>query len=91
MYYIEINNGEITSKGIGCFVSDKQIEVNETIYNQLTYLPANFTQDEEGNIITVIIPPPEPIISEPTIIEMLLIAYQEIADLKERIGVLEGV
>jgi len=59
IYFVEIQNGKIVSKGYGSAKTKEQIEVAKEIYDQLTRLPADFTMDEEGNIISVT-PAPEP-------------------------------
>ncbi len=59
MYFLEIKNNKITSKGYGPAKTDKQIEITKEIYDQLTRLPADFETDAEGNIISVT-PAPEP-------------------------------
>lgn len=59
IYFVEIQNGKIISKGYGPAKTDEQIEVTKEIYDQLIRLPADFTSDAEGNIISVT-PAPEP-------------------------------
>lgn len=59
IYYVEIKNNKIVAKGYGPTKLDEQLEVTKEIYNQLTRLPADFTTDAEGNIISVT-PAPEP-------------------------------
>jgi hypothetical protein len=59
IYFIEIKNNKIVSKGFGPAKTDEQIEVTKEIYDQLIRLPADFETDAEGNIISVT-PAPEP-------------------------------
>lgn len=59
IYFVEIQNGKIISKGFGPAKTDEQIEVTKELYNQLIRLPADFETDMEGNIISVT-PAPEP-------------------------------
>jgi len=59
IYFVEIQNGKVISKGYGPAKTDEQIEVTKEVYNQLTRLPADFETDTEGNIISVT-PAPEP-------------------------------
>jgi hypothetical protein len=58
VYFVEIHDSKITSKGYGPAKTDEQIEVTKEIYDQLTRLPADFETDAEGNIISVT-PAPE--------------------------------
>ena len=58
IYFVEIHDSKITSKGYGPAKTDEQIEVTKEIYDQLTRLPADFETDTEGNIISVT-PAPE--------------------------------
>jgi len=58
-YFIQIENNKIISKGVSGSITNDQIEVTKEIYDQLTYLPADFETDSEGNIISVT-PAPEP-------------------------------
>jgi hypothetical protein len=58
VYFVEIQNGKVISKGFGPAKTDEQIEVTKEIYDQLTRLPADFETDAEGNIISVT-PAPE--------------------------------
>ena len=92
MYYVEINDGQITGKLEVSIEQPEMLEITEELYNELTNLPADYTQDAEGNIVSVIPAPlPEPEPPEPTSEELLLQAYLEIADLKRRLEALEGV
>ena len=92
MYYVEINNGQITGKIQVSIEQPGMLEVTEEIYEALTNLPATFTADQEGNIISVTPAPlPEPEPAEPTTEELLLQAYLKIAELEQRLVVLEGV
>lgn len=59
MYYVEMMNNKIISKGCGPAKTDEQIEITKEIYDQLTRLPATYETDTEGNIISVT-PAPEP-------------------------------
>ena len=72
MFWVEIKYGEITGKGESPALADGQIEVTKGIYNQLTYLPATFETDTEGNIISVTpAPETEPQPQPPSIEERL--------------------
>ncbi len=72
IYFVEIQNGKIVSKGYAPAKTEEQIEVTKEIYDQLTRLPADFTMDEEGNIISVTpAPEPEPQPQPPSIEERL--------------------
>lgn len=70
LYFVETKEGVITGKGSGAAKNEEQIEVSADIYEQLTTLPANFEQDEQGNIISVTPipklpePPPEPTLDD---------------------------
>jgi hypothetical protein len=67
MFWVEIADDKIVAKGCGPGKTEEQIEVSETIYNQLTRLPADFEVDGEGNIVSVTpAPEPEPIPHPPT-------------------------
>lgn len=52
MYFIEIDDDLITCKGQGDFKTSGQIEVTESIYSDLTSLPATYVM-EGGGIISV--------------------------------------
>ena len=92
MYYVEINNGQITGKIQVSIEQPEMPEVTEEIYSALTNLPATFIADQDGNIIAVTpAPTPEPEPPEPTTEELLLQAYLKIAELEQRLVVLEGV
>lgn len=63
MFFIEINDNLITCKGEGKFKTEEQIEISESIYNELTSLPAEFAE-LDGQIINVsplLLPEPEPL------------------------------
>ncbi|MGB9813542.1 MAG: hypothetical protein ACPLRZ_07575 [Thermovenabulum sp.] len=61
VYFVEIQDKKIVTKGFGPAKTDNQIEITKEIYEQLTSLPAEFETDAEGNIISVIpILQPEP-------------------------------
>lgn len=67
MYWVEIQEGNITGKGDSPALSEGQIEIPEELYNQLSHLPATFSADSEGNIVSVIpAPVPEPVPEPPT-------------------------
>lgn len=63
MYFVEINDGMITCKGQGDFKTDDQIKVVESIYNDLTSLPAQFTM--KGEEIISVSPMPQQITVNP--------------------------
>ena len=70
MYYIEISDGKISGKGMGPVIGHGQLEVTEELYNELIRLPANFEEDEEGNIVSVVCPPePAPELQSPSLEE----------------------
>lgn len=72
VYFVEIHDSKITSKGYGPAKTDEQIEVTKEIYDRLTRLPADFTMDAEGNIISVTPAPElEPQLQPPSIEERL--------------------
>ena len=72
VYFVEIHDSKITSKGYGPAKTDEQIEVTKEIYDQLTRLPADFETDTEGNIISVTpAPETEPQPQPPSIEERL--------------------
>lgn len=60
MYLVEITGSKITGKINAPSKNKEHIEITEKLFLQLTRLPADFTQDENGNILTVT-PAPEPI------------------------------
>ena len=63
MYYVEISDNRITGKVTTSVPQPNMIEVSEEIYNALTNLPADFTTDQDSNIVSVMpapIPEPEP-------------------------------
>lgn len=67
MYWVEICDNQITGRGKSPALSEGQIEVSEVIYAQLLQLPATFTTNKEGNIVSVVpIPAPEPELQLPT-------------------------
>lgn len=61
MFYVEIENGLIVCKGEGKYKTDKQIEISEIIYNTLTSLPSEYT--EENGVIVGVNPLPIPKVS----------------------------
>lgn len=92
VYYVEIYENVIVSKGFGGTKQEFQIEVTKDIYNQLEHLPADFETDAEGNIISVTLalepeptpqPAPEPTLTE--IQEQQLAQAEAIAALYERL------
>lgn len=67
MYWVEIQEYKITGKGESPALSEGQIEIPEELYNQLLHLPATFSVDNGGNIVSVIpAPTPEPEPQPPT-------------------------
>ncbi len=52
MFYVEITDNKITCKGQGGFKTESQVEVTEEIYNDLTSLPAEYTE-ADGEIVSV--------------------------------------
>ncbi|HWQ76863.1 MAG TPA: hypothetical protein VN441_16270 [Syntrophomonas sp.] len=68
-YYMGVINNKITWKMSTPVEQPGLQEVSEDIYNQLTYLPADFTRDDDWNILTVTpaeppVPEPEPVTTE---------------------------
>lgn len=100
MFYVETQNGKITGRIQSDVEQSDMLEISEDLYLQLipARLPATFTTDAEGNIVSVTPgDEPETTTPEPTTEEMLLAAYEKIAeleakntDLEARITTLEG-
>jgi len=102
-YYVEIVNGKIQNKGRnngppGQVLNEGQLEVSEEIYNQILYTPADFTTDENGQIISIINgPEPHPkIVRERADPEKVMLCRavialdNEIEALKNKITILEA-
>lgn len=86
MYYVEIQDGIIVSKGYiaaEVALNEGQIEVSKEIYNQIGDYRATFETDAEGRIISVtpIPKPPEPP-KESGLEEYLLDLYYRISMLE---------
>lgn len=81
MFYVEITENLITAKGEGEYKTDEQIEISESIYNELTSLPAEFTE-LDGQIINVSpLPLPEPEPLPPSEIDVLQDKLNELEQL----------
>jgi hypothetical protein len=77
MYFVEITGNEITAKGHGPALAEGQIEISQVIYDQLISLPAAFTINETGEIISVTpAPEPEPCPQPPSLEERVALLEQ---------------
>jgi hypothetical protein len=83
MLFVDIKNNQIYLKMRSDFDQPGLIEIKEDIYNQLTYLPASYTTDEDGKILTVTPAEPPAVEPEPPTNEEYLI------DLDYRLSLLE--
>lgn len=95
MYYVEFQGNKITCKGyisIDIGLAENQKEVTEEIYNALVRMPADYTMDEQGNIISVTCPPEPgpPIVTEPIDEEKAAMA-EAIIDMETRLSQLEAM
>ena len=95
MYYVEIQNNKITSKSyisIDIPLADNKKEISEEVYNSLVRMPADYTEDTEGNIISVVCPPePDPPIVTDPIDEEKAAMAEAIIDMENRISQLEAM
>ena len=83
MFFVDITGDKITCKMSTNVEQPGMIAVSEDIYNQLTYLPASYTLDENSNIATVTPAEPPAVEPEPPSAEEYLI------DLDYRLSLLE--
>jgi len=99
MFYIEIKDNKIIGKGhvsVEVALAENQKEVSEEIYNELIRLPADFTEDELGNIVSITNAPEPPEFAtvqdvDSKVIEMIRREYDQNEEYKMlRLGILDA-